>query len=112
MKDKSKRLWSLCQDGDGAHSSHSTKEYLDIKRVELWWLPAWSPDMNPMEFMWSLLWAGVAKLKPSTNQEVVEFAKKVWAEIPQTTIQHVIDHLDEVYDWIIEHNGDLYKHHK
>lgn len=109
---RGKRNWSLCQDGDGAHSSNDTLEYLQSKGISLYWLPPWSPDMNPMEFMWYLLWVRVAKMKPSTNEEVVRFAKQCWDEIPQSIVCGVIDHLDVIYKYIIEHNGELYKHRK
>jgi hypothetical protein len=106
------RNWSLCAGNDGSHVSRDTKEYLEAHGVKIWWLPAWSPDINPMEFIWSLLWAAVTKMKPSTSEEVIEYTRKCWHEIPQSTIQNAIDHLNAVYNYVIENNGALYKHQK
>jgi transposase len=109
-KDGTTRLWELCADNDGAHVSHDTKEYLSTRGVRIWWFPSWSPDMNPIEFIWSLLWHDVAKRKPTTNTEVIQYAKEFWRDLPQKTIQNIIDNLDEVYQYIIDNNGEIYKH--
>jgi len=106
---ESKRLWKLCQDGDGAHVSTETTEYLDQMDIQLFDHPAWSPDMNPMERLWSILWHEVAKRRPRSNQELITFAKQVWDGLDQKIIQNTIDDLDRIYKWIIERDGILYK---
>jgi transposase len=101
--------WKLCQDSDGAHTSNDTKDFLETSHIELWEHPPWSPDMNPIEHVWQLLFHEVAKRRPSSNEQVVEFAKEAWKNFDQKKIQNIIEHLDSVYQWIIDHNGALYR---
>ena len=52
-------------------SSHKNQEVRDlIKSVgtELWFLPPYSPDLNPIEKMWSKIKAILRKLKAQTEQ--------------------------------------------
>jgi hypothetical protein len=59
-----------------AHRSHRTQTYLRKAREEGWlvveWLPAYAPELNPVEYVWGHLDGGVmANYAPPTLGEVL-----------------------------------------
>ena len=102
------RNWELYQDGDSAHQSASSLDYMESRGIRLWRRCAWSPDMAAIEYIWSIFWMRIAKRRPKSNTELIDIAKKVWDEITLKEIQNVIDHMDTVYKYIIDTNGEYY----
>ena len=105
-----RRDWYLYQDGDSTHTSKSTKDYLESRGIVLWDRVAWSPDMAPIEYIWSIFWFRVGKMCPKNDHELEVFGKKVWKEISQTEIRNTIDKLDEIYQQIIDTKGEYFCH--
>ena len=35
-----------------SHHADTTREYADLNRIDLVFLPPYSPDLNPIEFIW------------------------------------------------------------
>lgn len=53
--------------------------------------PPYSPHLNPIEKLWSLLHRRVAERRPRTDLQLERAARAVWEEMPQQTIdQHVL----------------------
>ncbi len=52
----------LVWDGLGAHHSRQTKIHLAKQKhwLEVEWLPAYAPELNPVEYLWNSLKAGCA----------------------------------------------------
>ena len=104
------RGWSLYQDGDKAHQSKSSLEYFKAKGIKLWERCPWSPDMACIEYIWSIFWIRVSKMKPKTNEELEICGKKAWKSITLKEIQNIIDNLDNIYKSIINSKGEYYRH--
>eukprot|EP00744_Colponema_vietnamica_P033945 GILI01056666.1.p2 GENE.GILI01056666.1~~GILI01056666.1.p2 ORF type:complete len:104 (+),score=19.89 GILI01056666.1:75-386(+) len=72
---------------DGAPSG--TMAYLARKGqkvIEDW--PPYSPDLNPIENLWSHLDQKIAERAPNTLEGLIATAKAVWAEIPMDFINN------------------------
>ena len=52
-KDKSK-IYLIC-DNAGYHKSKKIREYLEGKKIELLFLPPYSPNLNPIERLWKFM---------------------------------------------------------
>jgi hypothetical protein len=53
--------------------------------------PPYSPHLNPIEKLWSLLHRRIAEHRPRTDLQLARAARLVWDEMPQQTIdQHVL----------------------
>jgi transposase len=64
----------LIQDGARYHTSKSTREFLEQhkKRLIVYQLPSYSPDYNPIEYLWKKV-----KTKATHNRYFAEFVKLV-----------------------------------
>ena len=64
----------LIQDGARYHTSKSTRDFLELhkKRLLVYRLPSYSPDYNPIEYLWKKV-----KTKATHNRYFAEFVKLV-----------------------------------
>lgn len=53
-----------------AHKSAAALQIVQSRQAEIQFLPAYSPDLNPIEKMWSKLKQILRGLKPRTNEEL------------------------------------------
>ena len=60
------------------------KEDLSLKDLEL---PTYSPDLNILENMWSVLKTNVAACYPETLEELGEVVRQEWTNIPREDIR-------------------------
>jgi transposase len=64
----------LIQDGARYHTSKATRDFLELhkKRLLVYQLPSYSPDYNPIEYLWKKV-----KTKATHNRYFAEFVKLV-----------------------------------
>lgn len=60
------RIYLIC-DNAGYHKSKKVKEYLETSKIELMYLPPYSPNLNPIERLWKLMHAIVTNNKYYSN---------------------------------------------
>jgi transposase len=74
----------VVMDNLSAHKSEPTLELMARAGVQVLFLPAYSPDFNPIEKMWSKLKAYLRKTEPRTRealeQAIAEALKTVTAQ--------------------------------
>ena len=58
-------------DNLSAHKGKEIRELIESAGIELWYLPPYSPDLNPIEKMWSKVKAILRKLKARTEAELI-----------------------------------------
>ena len=83
------------QDGARAHTALRTQRLLQDKVPHFWrkdmW-PANSPDLNPIENLWSILGDKIdeQKKQPSNIQGLEKIIKTAWQKIPRETLENLI----------------------
>jgi transposase len=58
-------------DNLSAHKSQRTRELIESVGAQLWYLPAYSPDLNPIEKMWSKIKSILRTLKARTKDILI-----------------------------------------
>ncbi len=61
----------VVMDNLSAHKSRQVRELLEFVGAELWYLPAYSPDLNPIEKMWSKIKSILRTLKARTEEALI-----------------------------------------
>ena len=60
----------VVMDNLSAHKSQQAREVIRMQQAEMLFLPAYSPDFNPIEKMWSKIKQVVRGIKPRTEEEL------------------------------------------
>jgi transposase len=58
-------------DNLSAHKGKEIQELVESAGLEIWFLPPYSPDLNPIEKMWSKVKSILRKLKARTEVELI-----------------------------------------
>lgn len=58
-------------DNLSAHKGDEIREMIESVGAELWFLPPYSPDLNPIEKMWSKVKAILRKTKARTEEDLI-----------------------------------------
>lgn len=71
------------QDNDPKHTSKATKKWLADNKVTIMDWPAQSPDMNPIENLWSELETRIRsrEVQPSNKYQLFEMLQEEWKNI-------------------------------
>lgn len=79
------------QDGARCHTSKLSLAFLKRNGIDVIDnYPASSPDCNPIEALWVVLNAGIARRMPTTVEELKKATLEAWREIPQSVINRYV----------------------
>jgi len=100
-------IWQ--QDGSGVHRADCTKKFImeNMPQVLTW--PAYSPDISPIENVWSWLKGEVAKDCPRSVRQLKVSIKKHWNRIDQEFLAPFINSMPERMKLLIRNKGDRIK---
>jgi transposase len=84
------RHWRLQMDNDPKHRSRIVQDFLREHVPEILDWPSNSPDVNPVENLWSIMKRRVEKRKPSDLDELDQFLHEEWQNIDLSTINNLI----------------------
>ena len=71
----------VVMDNLSPHKSEPTLQLIEAAGAEVLFLPAYSPDLNPIEKMWSKVKAILRRLKPRTTEEIHDAVRQALKEI-------------------------------
>ena len=96
----------LFQDNDPKHKSKFTVSFMENTGVNWWPTPAESPDINPIENLWSEMKMFCARQRPSCKEELVAALTKFWGTVTVEKCNRYIDHIFKVLPAVVEKKGD------
>ena len=101
-------VYRFQQDNDPKHTSRRAREFFDQEGINWWRTPPESPDLNPIERVWSHLKKYLTyTIEPKNKQELVDGIKKFWREkLTVNQCKRYIDHIQKVIPVIISKNGE------
>ena len=100
------------QDNAPCHASKATKEYLQDANINVLDGPANSPDLNPIEHVWSLLKRQVGREKHNIRN-TAEFRAAVvnaWNNFPLESVQRLIESMPRRLEAVRAARGGPTKH--
>ena len=78
------------QDNAPCHTARSIKQYMEEKRLKLMSWPAHSPDLNPIENLWSWMDCKLQKSKPTNLVQLKTQMQALWNTVSQDLIKKLI----------------------
>ena len=96
------------QDNDPKHTSRLAREYFQREGIDWWRTPPESPDLNPIERVWSHMEQYLTySVKPKNKQELVDGINKFWSEkLTVSQYKRYINHIKKVIPVILAKNGE------
>ena len=84
------------QDNATCHKSQESMEALEVLfgKNKIWW-PANSPDLSPIETVWSIIKQELSKRKNSNLEELRDNILDIWVRFPKELCSKIISELDE-----------------
>ncbi|CAC5385916.1 unnamed protein product [Mytilus coruscus] len=98
----------LYQDNDSKHKSKSTKQWMSNKNMldNVMKTPASSPDLNPIENLWSTLKQyPQSKVKLKTKETLISGIRQFWEALTVEQCIKYIDHIHKVIPVVILNDG-------
>ena len=109
IRKKFPRHHRLQQDNDPKHTSNYTKKWLVDNHVDWWYTPAESPDLNPIERVWSTLKMYLSKhVRPKTKTELIAEILDFWkTKMHVAQCKRYINHIHRVIPKVMASSGHM-----
>ena len=93
------------QDNDPKHTSIVCRNYLRNQNIRVLPWPPQSPDLNPIENLWSELDRKMRKRKCNTEEELFEQVKTHWNQLDSEYLQKLVESMPRRCAEVIRKNG-------
>ena len=98
------------QDGAPAHTAIRTQKWLSEYLPGFWEKGVWpsnSPDLNPIENLWSIMQTELDKRKPATNlTQLGKYLENIWNGISPSILENLVDGMPGRINSCIKLNGE------
>ena len=78
------------QDNAPCHKAKRVIAFLERSDIEVLQWPAQSPDLNPIENLWEVLFKKVEGSKPGSLEALWQLLRAAWQAIPVDTVQNLV----------------------
>lgn len=102
--------WILQHDGARCHTSRAVTELLEEMEIETLDWPPRSPDLSPIENVWSLLKRQVYKRSPRTLFELENFILEEWDRLDDRVVGRMAQSFQRRLEGVIEAEGSILKY--
>jgi transposase len=98
--------WWLQEDNDPKHMSNGSKNWKTENNIQRLDWPSYSPDLAPIENLWSYMKLKVDENKPRTLNDLVKNIKKVWSTLSPELARNLSNSMSNRILQCIKSNGD------
>jgi hypothetical protein len=93
------------QDNDPKHTADTTQAWLRTKHITVLDWPPQSPDLNPIENLWSFLDQRAKLRRPNSDEELFDTLKQCWCAIDEDILRNLADSMPRRLQAVIDNNG-------
>jgi len=93
------------QDNDPKHTAHSIRNYLANYEVPTLPWPSQSPDLNPIENLWSILDMKVKDRSPKNKKQFFEVLQVAWQSLEPELLTKLADSMPNRIEAVIAAKG-------
>lgn len=91
------------QDNAPCHTSGPTQQFMEANNINWWKTPPESPDLNPIEKLWTELKNHCAMV--TTKRDLIEAIKEFWRGLTPRRCTRYINHIHKVIPEVIKQEG-------
>ena len=97
--------WELFMDNDPKHRAKKAEQFLHENQIICPKIPARSPDLNPIENVWSMMDDELKQISHQTKNSLRKAIKSAWKKIDQNKIKNAIESMPSRLRLIKEAKG-------
>ncbi len=101
----SRSVFRLQHDNARPHVCEKVRNYLRNKSIIVVPQPPYSPDLQPIEKVWSWIKLYIEKKQPHNFTTLRDATLEAWSKVPKDLIEGVIQHHIDKLPLVIEENG-------
>ena len=97
--------WYFQQDNDPKHMANTTIAYMNARHIPKLPWPSQSPDLNPIENLWSILDYKLRNRRPQNKLQLVEALREGWNSLDADLLTTLVDSMPRRIQAVIESKG-------
>jgi transposase len=103
---KDSHNWILQEDNDPKHMSIKAQNWKEEHKINRISWPSQSPDLNPIENVWSVLKANISNYQPTSTKELMKIIQKEWKKLDKTFAENLVTSMKNRISHILSNKGD------